>query len=742
MNTDAETRSAKTDGDAGLACLELILGLLKLPVEADVLRRSVGQHGRFKVGDIVRGAGLCGAGARLHKTDPARLERLPVPFIACFGEGRFEVVAGVKDGKVLLQKPGEQEPAVEPLEAFAGRWSGEAVLFKAGKGGDDRERRFDLKGFGLNWVVPEMLRHKGAFANVLMASLLVQVFALVTPLFTMIVIDKVLSNSSYSTLDVLAMGLIAIAVFDFTIGGLRSHLLGDLTNRMDAKLAAGLFEHLLRLPLTFFNSRRTGDMVSRVREMEAVRNFFTGPSLTAVIDFPFTIVFLAVMFWFSPALTFLVIGAVAALLLLYGVVGGVLRGHIRRKSDVQADNQSFLVEGVSSIETFKSLAVEPQIQRQWEEHVVANNKAARRAEQLNQGLSQAAGFINKLTIALGLWFGAKAVLAGSMTPGQLIAFNMMISRVLAPAMRIAQLFQHIQQTRVSLQRMGDIFEARTESGRASPVTDLPAVRGRVVFENVSFAYAPDAPNVLEEIDFDVQPGEVVGIVGVSGAGKSTLMRLLQRLYLPQKGRILVDGVNIANADPAWLRRQIGAVPQENLLLHRTIRENINIANPGMSMDQVESAAKLAGADEFIRALPEAYNTVVGERGARLSMGQRQRIALARALATDPRLLILDEATSSLDQEAEQRVQQNMQRITRGRTVFIIAHRLSTLMAADRIMVLKNGRIAETGSLKSLLGGDGEFARLYRAQIASLQRRRVESAQERPLNPTAYDSAAS
>lgn len=720
-----EARSGAPGIDTGLSCLSLVLSLLKIPAKTDVIRRSVGQFEPFKAADIIQGARLCGAQAQAYRIDPARIDKLSMPFIACLNSGEFVVVAGFEEGRILLRDPQNQASTTVSLEEFAQGWSGDCILIKPDSRASESGKP-DFGRFGLNWFVPQLWRYKGAFSNVLVASLLIQVFALITPLFTMLVIDKVLSTSSISTLDVLVLGLAAIAIFDLVIGGLRSHLLGNLTNRVDSKLVASVFQHMLRLPLSFFTARRTGDTVGRMRELEAIRNFYTGPALTAVIDFPFTFVFLLVMFLFSPALTLLVIGAMIALLLLYGLVGGVLREQIRRRSSAQADSQSFLVESVSSVEMFKSLGLEPQMQRQWENTVVASNAMARQTEQLNHGLNQAAGFINKIVIALSLWIGAKAVLAGDMTAGQLIGFNMMISRVLSPAMRIAQLFQHFQQTSVSMQRVAEIFQAQPECDAPDTVRDLPAIRGKVAFENVSFAYGPDSPNILEDISFAVEPGEVIGIVGISGAGKTTLMRLLQRLYVPQKGRVLVDGINIAQVDPSWLRRQIGVVPQDTVLLNRTIRENIAIAAPGMRIEQIEAAARLAGADDFIRALPKAYDTVVGERGTSLSMGQRQRIALARALATNPKLLILDEATSSLDLQAEQRVQNNMRNIVQGRTVFIIAHRLSSLTICNRIIVLKDGRVVESGPLKELLGSGGAFSELYASQLALLGKQRAET----------------
>lgn len=707
----ANKKTTKNHNASGLLSITIALNMLGVPVKAADIKRNLGAVGKLSVSDIVRASKLCEVSAEAVKTRLKRINKLPLPFIAWTKDEDFFVVSKIQDGQVLLRDPLDSTSKTISVEAFDQAWVQQVILLKP----CFKAKAFD---FGLHWFWPTLTQYRAAFNNILIASFLIQVFALITPLFTMIIIDKVLTTSGYNTLDVLALGLAAMAIFDFIIGNLRSHVLSNLTNRMDAELMARLFNHLMRLPLSFFTHRRTGDTVSRVKELEVVRNFFSGPAVTSVIDFPFSIIFIAVMYWFSPTLTFVVIIAVVALILLYALMGGRIRRRIREKSTVSSDNQSFLVESVSSIEMIKSLSVEANIQQQWEEQVVESSKTSIETEQLNHTLSQAAGFINKLTVAIALWLGARAVLQGEMTAGQLIGFNMMISRVLAPAMRIAQLFQHIQQSQVSVQRIKEIFDVQPECDGPNPAKGLPQIKGEVKFENVSFSYDGEH-NIIEDISFHVKPGEVIGIAGISGSGKSTILKLLQRLYVPQQGRVLIDGINIAQIDPTWIRHQIGVVGQENILMNRSIRENIVIADAGMPMEKMEAAARLAGADSFIRALPEAYDTQVGERGAMLSMGQRQRIALARALVTDPRLLVLDEATSSLDSEAERTIQQNMQHIVKGRTVFIVAHRLSTLAQVDRLMTIENGRIVEFTTLKELLARQGRFSQMYKSQTEML-----------------------
>lgn len=703
---DQQSTSGKHNG-TGLLAISIALNMLNVPVKAMDIKRQLGVSGALSVSDIVKAAELCEVKAEAIKTNIKRLDSLPTPFVAWTEDEQFFVVSKVNEEQVLIREPLAKESRTLTIEEFNELWVEHVILLKP----SNKAKAFD---FGLHWFWPTLMQYKSAFHNVLIASLMIQIFALVTPLFTMIIIDKVLSTSGYNTLDVLAIGLAAMAIFDFIIGKLRHHVLSNLTNRMDAELMARLFKHLMRLPLSFFTSRRTGDTVSRVKELEVVRNFFSGPAVTSVIDFPFSFIFIGVMYWFSPTLTFVVVSAVILLILLYAVMGGKIRKRIREKSEVTSDNQSFLVEGISSVEMIKSLSVEANIQQQWEDQVVESSKTSMETEQLNNSLSQAAGFINKLTVAIALWLGARAVLQGEMTAGELIGFNMMISRVLAPAMRIAQLFQHIQQSQVSVQRIKDIFDATPECKEPNPAKGLPAIKGDVTFDHVSFAYDGER-NILNDLNFSVKVGEVIGIVGISGSGKSTILKLLQRLYVPQHGRILVDGVNIAQIDPTWIRHQIGVVSQENILMNRSIRENIAITDTGLSTEKIEAAARLAGADSFIKALPEAYDTQVGERGAMLSMGQRQRIALARALVTNPRLLILDEATSSLDSEAEKTIQANMQHIVKGRTVFIVAHRLSTLTHVDKLMVIEQGRIIDFTTIDELKVKQGRYSKMAEAQ---------------------------
>ena len=369
---------------------------------------------------------------------------------------------------------------------------------------------------------------------------------------------------------------------------------------------------------------------------------------------------------------------------------------------------------MTAAETIKAMAVEPQMQRRWEEQLAGYVRASFRTQTLGNIGSQVVQFINKATIVLTLYFGAKAVIAGDMTVGELVAFNMLAARVAQPVLRIAQLWQDFQQTRISIARLGDILNTPRELAQRGAAS-LPSVRGAIRFEHVTFRYRLDGPAVLSDISLELPAGQMIGIVGPSGSGKSTLAKLVQRLYTPESGRVLVDGIDLAMVDTTWLRRQIGVVLQQNVLFNCSVRENIALADPGMALDLVIGAAVLAGAHEFILELPHGYDTIIGERGASLSGGQCQRIAIARALIGNPRILIFDEATSALDYESERIIQENMRRIATGRTVLVIAHRLSTVRGADRIITIDRGRLVEDGTHEDLVRLGGRYAQLHRLQ---------------------------
>lgn len=699
--------------DTGLACLLLVARLHGVAVDPEQLRHQHGTPGEpLTTLRILRAAKSLGLKAKEVRSDPSRLDKLQLPAIAEHTDGRYFVLAKAAKDKVLIQDPLEATPQTLPLELLKEAWSGRLILFARRAGISGEKRHFDF-----SWFVPAIVKYRHLFGEVLLASFFLQIFALITPLFFQVVVDKVLVHRSLSTLEVLAIGMMAVSLFEVVLGGLRTYLFAHTTNRIDVELGAGLYRHLLALPLAYFQARRVGDSVARVRELENIRNFITGSALTLVIDIFFTVVFIAVMFYYSPLLTLVVLGTIPFYIAISLYATPILRAKLHEKFNRGAENQAFLVESVTGIETIKAMAVEPRMRSDWENQLAAYVKAAFAASHHSNIASQAAQFINKVMFVLFLWFGARLVITGELSIGALVALNMLSQRVSGPVLRLVQLWQDFQQAGISIQRLGDILNTQCEPQFNPARSSLPELRGRVTLEHVVFRYRPDAPPVLQGVSLDVAAGETIGIVGRSGSGKSTLTKLIQRLQVPEAGRVMVDGVDLSLVEPAWLRRNIGVVLQENYLFNKSVRDNIALADPGLPMDRIVAAAKLAGAHEFIVELPEGYDAVVGERGATLSGGQRQRIAIARALIGNPKILIFDEATSALDYESEAIIQRNMRAITRGRTVFIIAHRLSTVRHCDRIIVLDHGRIVEQGTHEALASQNGIYTRLHAMQSA-------------------------
>jgi subfamily B ATP-binding cassette protein HlyB/CyaB len=695
--------------DPGLSVLVALLRFHGIGADAEQLRHRFGT-GQIGAQEMLRCAKDFGLKARAYRTSWERLATTPLPGIAVLRDGSFLLLGKIGGEEAVVQSPMEARPRLMKRVELEAVWDGQLILMTRRAGLLDLSHRFDI-----TWFLGAIHKYRHVLGRVLVASFFLQLFALVSPLFFQVVIDKVLVHRSLSTLDVLVLGLVAISVFETVLGILRTYVFSHTTNRIDVELGARLFRHLLALPIAYFQVRRVGDSVARVRELENIRNFLTSSALTLIIDLFFTFVFLAVMFIYSPFLTFVVLGSFPFYIGVSALATPLFRRRLDEKFERGAENQAFLVESVTGIETLKSMAVEPQMQQRWEEQLASYVTASFRVLSLNNTASQLVQFINKLVIAGVLYYGAKLVIDGALTVGELVAFNILAGRVSAPVLRLAQIWQDFHQARLSVARLGDILNTVPEPTYNSGQTALPAIHGDVVFDHVTFRYRIDGPEVLHDVSFRAPAGQVIGVVGPSGSGKSTLAKLIQRLYVPESGRVIVDGIDLNVVDPAWLRRQVGVVLQENVLFNRSVRDNIALADLAMPIERIIAAAQLAGAHEFILELPKGYDTILGERGSSLSGGQRQRVAIARALVMSPRILIFDEATSALDYESERIIQQNMALIAKGRTVFIIAHRLSTVRRTDRIMTIDRGRLVEDGTHDELINTGGRYASLYRLQ---------------------------
>ncbi len=696
-----------------MPALCLIARLHQVAAEPASLRHALGKTASDRLGtdDVLLAAKQLGLKARLSTSSVERLNLVALPALALLNDGRWVVLAQCDGQRVLMQDANSEgsRPTIEPRDVFASQWSGELILVasRASLAGE-------LAKFDFSWFVPSLVKYRHLFGEALLVSLFLQLFALVSPLFFQAVMDKVLVHRGMTTLDVLVIGLLIVVVFESVLNALRTYVFSHTTSRIDVELGAKLFRHLLALPLAYFQARRVGDSVARVRELENIRSFLTGQALTLVLDLLFSVVFIAMMFVYSVPLTLIVLASLPAYVGLSLLVVPILRKRLDEKFARGAENQALLVETITGIQTVKAGALEPQLARKWDNQLAAYVSASFKTSTLASFAHEGVGLIGKLVGAATLWYGAHLVMDGAMSVGMFVAFNMFAQRVAQPIMRIAQMWTDFQQTGISMQRLGDILDTRTEVP-ANAAVQLPPLKGRVTLDNVCFRYRPDAQPVLSGVSLDIAPGQLVGIVGRSGSGKSTLTKLVQRLYTPEQGRVLIDGIDIGLADTAQLRRQIGVVLQDNWLFNRSVRENIAIADPAAPIEAVIHAATLAGAHEFINQLPGGYDTVVGEQGSSLSGGQRQRIAIARALFTNPRILIFDEATSALDYESEAVIQHNMRAICQGRTVIVIAHRLSAVRRANAIIVMDQGRIVEGGSHDQLLQQGGIYAKLWAMQ---------------------------
>ncbi|MGK7889819.1 MAG: type I secretion system permease/ATPase [Leptolyngbyaceae cyanobacterium] len=714
----------KGDVDGTIACFQMLAKHLNLPFRRDNIQRILAAQVARIGGATLE---LCGAVSELMGLQ-AQLATIPVSAL-----GRLEVPALIRwnDSIVILYDVNEQNVIVgspemgvfqRPTEEFARTWGepqedgslrSQILLVK-------RTENTPQKRFGLSWFLPSLRKYRRVLIEVFVASFFVQLFALANPLMVQVIIDKVINQNSADTLQVLGSILLVIAIFEAVLTSLRTYLFVDTTNRIDMALGSEIIDHLLRLPLRYFERRPVGELSTRINELENIRSFLTGTALSTVLDAVFSVIYIGVMFIYSWVLTLVSLATIPLFVALAFVASPLIRRQLRVKAERNAETQSYLVEVMSGIQTVKAQNMELRSRWQWQKRYARYVSAGFKTVLTSTAASSTSNFLNKLSGLLVLWVGAYLVLQGELTLGQLIAFRIISGYVTSPLLRLAQLWQNFQETALSIERLSDIVDAAPEATDEDRKNiPMPEVEGQVQYENVTFRFGTSGPPQLNNINIEFEPGTYVGIVGLSGSGKSTFTKLLPRLYNLESGRILVDGYDISKVELYSLRQQIGIVPQDSLLFEGTIQENIALTMPDASADQIIEAAKVAAAHDFIMELPNGYNSRVGERGASLSGGQRQRIAIARTVLQNPRMLILDEATSALDYDTERRVSINLSEVYEGRTVFFITHRLSTIRNADTIIMMDKGSIVEQGTHDELMELQGRYYCLFQQQEAQL-----------------------
>ncbi len=701
--------------DATLAVFQMLAQHLGMPFRRDVLRRALTNSFERTGGISLQ---LCGAVAELMSLKSQLLEmpavaisRIPTPAMLPW-QDTFALLYSASESEIVLAIPETGIRRMKP-SAFVEAWgeSGQVLLLQ--QTSDTPTRRF-----GISWFVPSIIRYRKVLLEVLIASFFVQLFGLANPLMTQVIIDKVLVQNSIDTLNVLGIFLVVIAIFEAVITSIRTNLFVDTTNRIDLALGAQVIDHLLRLPLRYFERRPVGELATRVGELENIRQFLTGTALTVVLDAVFSVIYIVVMIVYSPLLTVVALATVPLFALLTLIAAPLVRSQSRTKAERNAETQSYLVEVVSGIQTVKAQNIELKSRWQWQSRYARYVSAGFKSVLTSTTAGSISNFLNKLSGLLLLWVGAYLVLQGKLTLGQLIAFRIIAGYTTSPLLRLIQLWQNFQETALSLERLSDILDTPTEIEVAGKDNiPMPEIKGHVKYEGVSFRFAPSGDMQLNNVNLDIAPGTFIGVVGASGAGKSTLTKLLPRLYELDSGRILIDGYDISKVELYSLRSQIGVVLQDTLLFDGTVQENIALTNPDATQEEIVTAAQIAFAHDFIMTLPNGYNSRVGERGSALSGGQRQRIAIARTVLQNPSLLVLDEATSALDYHTERQVCLNLAGAFKDRTVFFITHRLATIRHADVIMMMDAGTVVEQGTHLELMAMKGRYFCLYQQQEA-------------------------
>lgn len=699
--------------DSGYICFLIVLNVLKVTVSENLKNEYSSIDGTTEY-KILRTAKKLNLKAKAGKINLKKLDALNVPVIIQQKNGSYILLIGRDKEKYVVLDPAKgYTEKIDSADLIADATGDVIIIGKKLRNATDDAANCK---FGFKWFIPTIMKFKKQFICVLIAVFFIQILGILTPLMTQVVVDKVLSHNALNTLYTIAIGILIVYIYELIISICKNYLFVHTTNRIDVVLSSRLFHHLFALPLKYFESRRVGDTVARVRELDHIRAFLTGTPLQSMVDALFIVVYIAVMFFYSTNLTWIVVASLPIFAILSIIVTPMFKKRLDKKFETGANAQSFLVESINGVHTVKSFALEHSFEEKWGDLQSEYVKAGYKTSMVSQTSNSIASFVQHVVDLLVLVFGAKAVINGTLTIGQLVAFRMLAGRVSGPVLRLVQLWQEYQQASLSVRRIGDIFNSLVERSSDKTLSRLPALQGNIKFENVRFRYRMDSSDVLHGISFEMKANRVYGLVGRSGSGKSTITKLIQRLYIPQSGKISIDGFDLSLINPQALRQQIGIVLQESFMFNGTVAENISIHCPDASMEKIVAAAKIAGAHDFITELEEGYNTMIGEKGISLSGGQKQRVAIARAIINNPKILIFDEATSALDYESESIIQHNLKDICRNRTVLIIAHRLSTLSIADKIIVIDRGEFKESGSHAELMSAGGLYAYLYNQQL--------------------------
>jgi ATP-binding cassette, subfamily B, bacterial HlyB/CyaB len=699
--------------DAALACFQMLSQYFNTPFRRDMLRRIIAkQTGNLSLQFCGAVAELMGLNTQMVKVPATAVGKLQPPVMIAYQDS-FAIIYKSNANELVIAIP-EMGVVRRKLRDFIETWGsdGNVLLLQPTK--NTPKSRFSLR-----WFVPALRRYRKVLIEVLIASMVVQIFGLVNPLATQVIIDKVIVGNSPDSLEVFGIFLLVVAVVEAVLTAIRTQLFVDTTNRIDLSLGAEVINHLLRLPLSYFERRPVGELATRVNELENIRSFLTGTALTVVLDAIFSIVYILVMLVYSPLLTAVALATIPLFALLNLMVSPIIRRQLQDKAERNSETHSYLVEIMGGMQTIKAQNLEMRSRWQWQDKYARYISAGFKTISTQTAASSVSSFLSKFSNLLVLWVGAFLVLNQQLTLGQLIAFRILGGYVTSPLLRLVQLWQNFQETALSLQRLSDILDTPQETESDAQNILMPAIIGSVRYDNLSFSFQQGGSLQLCNINLDIPAGSFVGIVGQSGSGKSTLLKLLPRLYEPQAGKISIDGYDISKVELYSLRRQIGVVLQDTLLFEGTIRDNIALAYPDASDDEIIAAAKVAFAHDFIMNLPNGYNTQVGERGSSLSGGQRQRVAIARTVLQNPQMLILDEATSALDYNAEAQVCRNLAEAFQGKTVFFITHRLTTIRNADMILMMDAGAIVEQGTHDDLMSRQGYYYCLYKQQDSQI-----------------------